>query len=265
MSIYQKISEEVEFEPSSDEYWNKYGFSIFHKFIPDHIIDAYVEERKKLLGDTEFWGPGWPNPTPYMECKTMLDLATYPHLMEKLYQRIHHNEPGLHLCLTGFKSTERNFHSDSYLNPDDVGDNYIAVWVALDNIHPDSGPFLYVPGSHKWPVIKRSKVFEHMKERGDKIDPHTWPSDSQGWVGEACANEILARGASQAIFTPGKGDVLIWNSRLIHKGSLPHDRNLERRALICHYSSIDHRPDMPKAIRNGRYNGYYFPINTKVL
>ena len=54
----------------------------------------------------------------------------------------------MHLNLTGWVSTERNWHQDDYLNP------FINSWygrlVALDKISADAGPFEYVPGSHKW-------------------------------------------------------------------------------------------------------------------
>src|SRR5438552_11002670 len=71
----------------------------------------------------------------------------------------------LHLALTGWVSTERTWHQDDYLNPAHVAGWYAAVWMALDdNIHSDSGPFEYLPGSHRWPTLRRDKVISFLTE-----------------------------------------------------------------------------------------------------
>ena len=68
-------------------------------------------------------------------------------------------------------------------------------------------------------------------------------------------------------FIAKKGDVLLWHSRLMHRGSTPNDPDIQRRSCIAHYSGITHRPDMPVALSRlgGKHgyelNGYYFPIN----
>lgn len=260
---FNKVSKTIENRVVSDiEEWNENGVLILRNFIPNDLIEAYVEERTKLIGGTEKWHPGWSGPTPYLHVKSMLNLATYTPLQNVL-KRILIDPAGLHLCLTGFKSTERKLHQDSYLNPPGVDDHYVAVWFALDDIHPDSGPFEYYEKSHKWPVIQRELVMaEEMKKTG-KIDQDTWPSDTQDWVGSACEEYANSLNASKKTFIAKKGDVLIWHSFLVHRGSKPNDPNIERRALIAHYSSINHRPDMPDAIHysHNTSNGHFFNFN----
>ena len=34
---------------------------------------------------------------------------------------------------------------------------YLAVWMALDDIGPETGPFQFIPGSHRWPVLRRDQ------------------------------------------------------------------------------------------------------------
>ena len=60
-------------------------------------------------------------------------------------------------------------------------------------------------------------------------------------------------------YLPKKGDVLLWHSRLIHRGSKANVPGMERRALIVHYSGINHRQDMPQAEPYG--DGYIFPLH----
>jgi ectoine hydroxylase-related dioxygenase (phytanoyl-CoA dioxygenase family) len=72
--------------------------------------------------------------------------------------------------------------------------------------------------------------------------------------------EMAARGAVIRGFTAEKGDVLVWHGRLIHRGSLPRVPNRLRRALITHYSGINHRPDMVTRAQD-EHGGWYFQAN----
>lgn len=238
--------------------WERDGVLLLPKIIPDNIIDAYVAERRTLLGETDRWRPGWPDPTPYMRVSTMRDLALYRPLTEAI-AKLQGEEPGLHLCLTGFQSTERRWHSDRYLNPETVGERYIAAWIALGDTHVDAGPFEYVAGSHKWPVIERQKVWDTHAKLGGTFHHERWPWDTEGWVGDVCEAEILARGKTVTPFIANRGDILLWHASLIHRGSLPKDKSLERRSLICHYSGIGARPDMRPPVRLDS-GSYYFPF-----
>lgn len=163
---------------------------------------------------------------------------------------------GLHLCLTGWRSTTRNWHQDSYLNPPHVGDFYVAVWIALENIHPDSGPFQYIPGSHRWPQVTRETIAPHVN-----LNNPLWPTHSEAVLTPAFTAEIEKRGEPVVDYLPERGDVLLWHSRLVHRGSIPNDPNMERRAAIAHFSGIQHRSDMPPAIRHS--GGYIFPIGVR--
>lgn len=237
--------------------WDQEGVLHLKGFIPEPLIEAYVEERTRILSGTQKWRSGWNDPCPYLRVPSMMDLATEPRLMSAIAPLIGGNNPGLHLCLTGFESTERAWHQDRFLNPESVGEHYIAAWIVLEDVSESAGPFEYVPGSHRWPVIERSKVWDRMRLLGQ--DPHapTWPSDSQGFVGEACEAAITENKAEVRQFLGKRGDVLLWHASLVHRGSLPKDRSLERRALIAHYSSVAHRPDMPD-LRKHSNGSFYF-------
>lgn len=242
---------------SGQQQWDEDGVLLLPGFIPGDLIDAYVEERTKLIGGTDSWRPGWNDATPYQHVPTMRALALHRPLTEAIRPLIGGNEAGLHLCLTGFQSTERAWHQDRYLNPETVGEHYIAAWISLGDVDPEAGPFEYVPGSHRWSVIERRKVWSRMRQLGQKPDLPTWPSDSEGWVGEACDEEIARRQASIRPFLGKRGDVLLWHASLVHRGSKPRNKALERRALIAHYSSIRHRPDMPHLVK-AENGSFYF-------
>lgn len=255
--MFKSITGPNDHQPHPNADWERDGVLHLPGLIPSGVIDAYVEARLKLLRGTPKWRTGWNDPTPYLRVPTMLALACYRPLTKAIYPLIG-REPGLHLCLTGFQSTERAWHQDRYLNPESVGERYIAAWIALDDVHEDAGPFQYIPGSHRWPVIEREKVWAGMRARGQDPGKPTWPSDSERWVGDACVEEILRNGAEAKSFLGKRGDVLLWHASLIHRGSRPANPVLERRALIAHYSGVDARPDMPNIRQLDNGSSYFF-------
>lgn len=258
----------VRLQRSGITQWDDEGVLLLPKLVPDELIDAYVAERTRLLGGTPKWRPGWNGPTPYLQVPSMRNLACFRPLTEAIRPLIGGHEPGLHLCLTGFQSTERAWHQDRYLNPEYVGERYIAAWIVLEDISSSAGPFEYVPGSHRWRVIDRDKVWSKMRHLGQNPDLPTWPSDSQGWLGDSCQREIersaKETGVLPKTFLGKRGDVLLWHASLMHRGSRPSDPTTERRALIAHYSSIQVRADMPhrKRMENGSFY-FDFPHNVE--
>ena len=231
--------------------WNGDGVVLLERFMPDKLLDEYAEEWRANAPDKG----GWPDCTPYMRYPALRRLVCDPYLADIL-QRLIGEPAGVHLNLTGWRSTERDWHADSYLNEAEVGDFYAAVWFALDDIHADAGPFQYVPGSHRWRQVTRDKIGQHV----DLNDP-TWPKQSEQILSPLFEQEIRERGGHVVTYLPKKGDVLVWHGRLLHRGSKPNVPNMERRALIAHYSGVNHRSAMPKAYRDDA-GGWLFPIDS---
>ncbi len=239
--------------------WRRDGVLHLPHFIPDAITDPYIERRAKLLRPA-----GWRIATPYVHVPELRDLALYPPLMETMRSLIG-EEMLLHLALTGWRSSEREWHQDDYLNPEFVNCWYAAVWIALGDIGPDCGPFEYVPGSHRWPLLRREKVQSFLtpaeltqQAKGGAV---TWEVTAQKFMTPAIEAEIVARRGQIVRFIAKKGDVLIWHGRLVHCGSKPYHKQLfrmERRALIAHYSGINHRPDMMTRERD--HNGQSYAV-----
>jgi hypothetical protein len=247
----------IPYNPDGAIDWNEDGVVVLENFIPEELMVAYEECWLRQNGP-EGVKPrlgGWDYCTPYRQHKEIRDILCYGPLQEEMQKLI--GEPaGVHLNLTGWKSTTRNWHQDSYLNPPHVGDYYAAAWIALDTIHPDSGPFQYVKGSHKWPLVTREKILE-------ALDPserdHRWPTYSERLLTPLFTEEIESRNAEVTSHLPKRGDVLLWHGRLLHRGSLPNVPDMERKSLIAHYSGINHRQDMPEAYTHG--DGYCFPVD----
>lgn len=241
--------------------WNDDGFVIKKSFIPEELMQEYeacwIDNNAEYVdGNFTMTRPGgWPDCTPYRRHPEVMNILTYKGLADTMEELI--GEPAaVHLNLTGWVTTTRDWHQDTYLNPPHVGDYYVAIWIALETINPNSGPFQLVPGSHRWPTVTQEKILQALPE--EQRD-YRWPRFSEDVLTPIFTHEIQKRGAEILTYLPERGDVLFWHGRLLHRGSKPNDSTIPRRSLIAHYSGINHRQDMPKALKHN--DGWYFPID----
>lgn len=254
--------------------WVTDGVMHLPGLIPDAVVDAYCgrfitdaaaragaggRSRDALRDYFAELGHGYGIGTPYLHVPELRDVALHRDLAAVL-EAILGEPAGMHLNLTGWKSTQRAWHQDRYLNPPCVGNWYIAAWIALDDIDPDAGPFEYVPGSHRWPSIDQARMLAVMGEDGSDPD---WPWRSEAILGPLFAAETVARGGHVAQFIAKKGDVLLWHPNLCHRGSIPRDSLLARRALIVHYSALSRRCDMrgrERRWQSAAADGWFFAL-----
>ena len=250
--------------------WLRDGVVIKDGFLPDALLDPYIARRAAFRPGTAWNAVGWPDGNCYEGVPELRDVALYPPLMALLEALI--GEPMLfHLALTGWLSTERDWHQDDYLNPDFINTWYCAVWIALDTVTPESGPFEYVPGSHRWPLLRGEKVRSFLtdEERGRKAATTKlveWPKYAERFLSPAIEAQIEASGLPVVPFFGRKGDVLVWHSRLMHRGSKRREEwdtidgkvysKYPRKSLITHYSGINHRPDMIAREQDGSGQSY---------
>lgn len=249
----------------SNEQFNFLRDGVCRYSLPSSLVGDYRYYRETALPKhhshpSNYWA-GWHYPTPFMLHEPLRDLALCRPLINKINHLIG-EVMGLNLALTGWVSTQRNWHSDAYLNPKELGSRYLAVWIALDDIDPDSGPFEYVAGSHRWPTLTRDKLFSHLTPE-ERASPH-WPTFTQGQVARMCEEEIKRRDAEVTRFIPTKDECLIWHSNLVHRGSVPKEPSLLRKSLILHYSGVNTRTkiDMPKYKTHKDIDQIYFDLPT---
>jgi ectoine hydroxylase-related dioxygenase (phytanoyl-CoA dioxygenase family) len=167
---------------------------------------------------------------------------------------------GLHFNLSRFTSTERGWHQDEYLNPPETYGRYVAAWVAVDEIPEASGPFEFVEQSHKLPTVSREKVMPFLKQEyqlGYSND-YDWSGHSAMFVNPAYFFKFTRQQSRIFRFLGKKGDVLLWHSRLIHRGAPPADRTVLRPGIIGHYSPIRSARWFGQDIRRYGAGGYYW-------
>jgi ectoine hydroxylase-related dioxygenase (phytanoyl-CoA dioxygenase family) len=134
--------------------------------------------------------------------------------------------------LNFIRGSGQRAHSDSiHMTTYPLG-YLVAVWIALEDIHENSGPLFYYPGSHKLPYLLNDD----------------FGNISTGWMlgnreytdyEDVIANLILKKGLQPERFLPRKGDILVWHANLLHGGEPIVDPELTRKSMVIHYFAHD--------------------------
>ena len=118
-------------------------------------------------------------------------------------------------------------HQDHYYLDTDPPGNLLAVWYALENIHPESGCFFVLPGSHKGQVIDRKN---YSQKRG--IDAVVLEHDE---MRKKIMSLIQEKNYKYKAFPLDKGDVLFWHPYTIHGAYNNNNPKLSRKSLTGHF------------------------------
>jgi len=153
-------------------------------------------------------------------------VATDPRLISILRQLMG-TEPVLWQSLNFTWGSNQGYHQDTlYLPPPNERD-MVVIWVALEDIHPDSGPLKYIPGSHRIPEFRFSTGRLRVE-----------PGEEVGWE-KHIADHRVAMGLEEQQLTARRGDVFFWHAFLVHGGSNIKDLNRTRKSFVAHYYAKD--------------------------
>lgn len=143
----------------------------------------------------------------------------------------------IYTSLTFEYGTEQPLHRDIPFFWTFPPNYFFGVWFAIEDIHPDSGPLMYVPGGHRFTVDHR-ELFEqarqqHPEAAADVLVKHAL----EMYYGE------VARGASRIgePRTAGleRGDMAIWHPQMPHGGSRAQDPGRTRKSVVFHCAPED--------------------------
>ncbi len=217
--------------------WAANGYIILNRLIEDEVLDQVWSAYERAIAAGRITLPaepaaeGDPHPgrflNPHRKLGMLCRILKHPgllHWINVLMER----EPKPLQTIFSHKGSQQGLHSDSiHMTTYPLG--YLtAAWIAFEDIHPDSGPLVFHPGSHRLPYVFSKDVDlteAEFKERGyapyhEKYEPAIRRS-----VAESEPHTFHAR----------KGDVLIWHANLIHGGSERRNLQLSRKALVTHF------------------------------
>lgn len=163
---------------------------------------------------------------------------------DKLYAILAELLEGTPLLFNGLNmahGTEQRMHIDTFYMPPRTFGKMVATWLALEDIHPDSGPLSYYPKSNQIPAYK----FSH---------GGIWAVQDEMPAFDAYYDkELASRGLKSDGFCPRKGDVFIWHAQLYHGGGKINNRELTRQSMVNHFWTLEDYPEAAVEIRPGKF------------
>lgn len=163
---------------------------------------------------------------------------------EKLYSVLEELLGAKPLLFNGLNmehGTEQRMHIDTFYMPPRTFSKMVATWIALEDIHPDSGPLSYVPKSNQIPAYR----FSHGEIWAKHDEMHAFDAYFD--------DEMSTRGLKSESFCPKKGDVFIWHAQLYHGGGAISNRALTRRSMVNHFWTLDDYRQDAVEVREGKY------------
>jgi len=213
----------------------------FHQFVRDGyvVLDETIAEPAldKVNADlTQAIERGYGGYKPGSSDRIELLHFEYRSAMDMLYQppvtrfltQLWGTDPRPCQCLVFACGSQQDPHQDA-IHLTSFPDGYMCgVWIALEDIQPDSGELVVYPGSHRLPQVRMADVGCQKVADGDwaefgaKVLPVWQSAIDQGTI-------------EPVIYRPKKGQILVWHANLMHGGSQRRNLSLSRRSMVVHY------------------------------
>lgn len=205
----------------------RWGFCILPERLPEKMISNFKSqlfdaiEKKRLI-----WEEG--SSDRIHQAHTLpagRQIWLYPPVLEFLESHFR-DTPCACQTLTYVNGSEQNAHQDTiHLTPYPAG-FMCGVWVALEDVRPDSGELFVYPGSHKVPRLRAGKLgLEKVDE--DYSSYHVFDAEVMRLMEEG--------GFERMEYRPKAGQILVWHENLVHGGSPRRDRSQTRVSIVSHY------------------------------
>jgi phytanoyl-CoA hydroxylase len=125
------------------------------------------------------------------------------------------------------RSSAQDYHADSLFMTPRTRGALVAIWMALEPVHPEAGPLRLYPGSHRIPAPAFSDGTQHA------ID-----AELPEWAA-AMQRELDTRALQPVSVLAQPGDLVVWHADLMHGAAPITDPALTRKSLVAHYFSQD--------------------------
>lgn len=135
--------------------------------------------------------------------------------------------------LTFYRGSQQPAHIDyPYVRCQTRLAHLAASWIPLEDIHADSGPLAYYPGSHR----TEASGFFDWGHGSILLEPDSERSPMD--FAEHLWSRMRTCAIAPGIFLPKRGDVLIWHGNLVHEGTAIRDPARTRKSYVTHYTSL---------------------------
>jgi hypothetical protein len=212
--------------------WSKNGYIIIEKLFDEAICDTVDKEIDRLVNSGAV---RYTHDNKVMFANKLsqpIKEATHHPLLNSVLSFLLDREVVPFQTLNFKQGSGQKAHSDSiHMTTYPLG-YLIAAWIALEDIHPDSGPLFYYPGSHRLPYILN-------EDFGNISNQFALGNKSYTDYEEVIQDIINKEKLEYKVFLPKKGDVLIWHANLIHGGMPVVNPSLTRKSMVIHFYAKD--------------------------
>jgi phytanoyl-CoA hydroxylase len=160
--------------------------------------------------------------------------AIYAPKIDRVLQAVFGQPANAFQCLTFIHGSQQAMHQDGAYVVVSEPLQFMASWIALEDVTEGSGELMYRAGSNH-------------------LDDFLFPNDSKSWspathgkeIHQEFLRSIVQRSEEQGLpyqtFLPKKGDALIWSADLVHGGTA-NTNGRTRRSMVSHYCPVDVKP-----------------------
>jgi hypothetical protein len=226
-------------EAEQCRYWATHGYIVIPRLFDGETLDAVwggyesAVANGKIKLPPEPAGENDPYPgrflNPHKKSGVFCRILKHPGLLHWI-RLLMEREPKPLQTIASHKGSQQGVHSDSiHMTTYPLG--YLsAAWIAFEDIHPDSGPLVYYPGSHRLPYVFSKDVGISEREFRE-VGYQSYHEKYEPYI----MRLIEEHGIEPHYFHARKGDVLIWHANLLHGGSTRRDLKWSRKAVVCHF------------------------------
>jgi ectoine hydroxylase-related dioxygenase (phytanoyl-CoA dioxygenase family) len=152
------------------------------------------------------------------------DLILNDHILNIIKEQL--KDPIILGSLTFENGTEQAAHIDSWFFYTKPLNSMIGIWIALEDIDDDQGPLFYYENSHLLDYTCPLEVNANLdiSETGNALTKNLFEK---------------IQNMKKIKVTCKKGDVFIWNSKLVHGGSSILNENKTRNSIVFHLIDKD--------------------------
>lgn len=227
--------------------WHDDGYVLFDNTIPEEKIDKIKECAEELRLRPYLGGEGFHTDRISLSHQILEDVLDVPFFPE-IYHFIRYamdDEPILLGSINFHVGTEQPAHQYLpffYVKPQN---SMVGIWLALEDIHPDSGPLFYYPGSHKFDMIRGEDIVARHPEFAEQVELAKSGNLEEKEINKLVSemqkilpvfwNELIEeKNLKRKNLEIKKGQILVWHSKLLHGGSRISDPSKTRKSIVFH-------------------------------
>lgn len=233
-------------QPEILEHFIQQGYAVGESMVADSDITKFMSDLKAALQDPAsqlqmtFWDANGKHHTEsagldklenreakvldvHVKVPSSQKLVFAPKVLAFL-QDVFQDEPVAFQTLYFEYGSQQGAHQDTAFVYTDPAYHFVASWIALQDVVPESGELFYYPGSHRLDDLLFADGSKALR-----------PGDPDGPRYSRSLEELAEKnGLRRTQFRPKRSDVLFWASDLIHGGEKMVSK-ATRRSLVTHY------------------------------